>query len=60
MQNEQCKEIIQLKASDIKPLKERWYEEQNGICLILKKEYPLEKFVVDHLHKLKSEEAIFS
>lgn len=51
------KEIIQLKASDIKPLKEKWYSEQNGICPILKKEYPLEKFVVDHLHKLKSEEA---
>ena len=50
-------EIIQLKASDIKPLKEKWYSEQNGICPILKKEYPLEKFVIDHLHKLKSEEA---
>lgn len=51
------REIIQLKASDIKPLKEKWYSEQNGICPVLKKEYPLEKLVVDHLHKLKSEEA---
>ena len=51
------KEIIQLKSSDIKPLKEKWYTEQNGICPILKKEYPIEKFVIDHLHKLKSEEA---
>ena len=51
------KEIIQLKASDIKPLKEKWHTEQNGICPILKKEYPLDKFVIDHLHKLKSEEA---
>ena len=37
------KEIIQLKSSDIKPLKEKWYTEQNGICPILKKEYPIEK-----------------
>lgn len=49
-------EIIQLKSNDLKPLKEKWYAEQNGICPVLKKEYPLEKFVVDHLHKLKSEE----
>ena len=49
-------EIIQLKTGDIKPLKEKWYKEQNGICPILKKEVHLDKMVIDHLHKLKSEE----
>lgn len=50
------KEIIQLKSNDLKPLKEKWHIEQNFICPILKKEVPLDKLVVDHLHKLKSEE----
>lgn len=50
------KDIIQLKASDIKELKERWHKEQGSICPILKKEIPSEKMVVDHLHRLKSEE----
>lgn len=50
------KEIIQLKQNDLKLLKEKWHIEQNFICPILKKEIPLEKLVIDHLHKLKSEE----
>lgn len=53
----ETREIIQLKASDIKPLKEKWYSEKNGICPVLKKEVPFDKTVIDHLHKLKSEEA---
>lgn len=57
IETQQNKEIIQLKSSDIKPLKEKWHGEQNGICPILKKEYPFDKFVIDHLHKLKSEDA---
>ena len=50
------KEIIQLKSNDLKPLKEKWHAEQDSICPILKKEFPLEKMCIDHLHKLKSEE----
>lgn len=50
------KELVNLKQNDLNPLKEKWAEEQNFICPILKKEIPLEKLVIDHLHKLKSEE----
>ena len=50
------KELVNLKQNDLKPLKEKWAEEQNFLCPILKKEIPLEKLVIDHLHKLKSEE----
>ena len=56
-QTSEIKELIQLKSSDIKTLKEKWYYENKGICPILKKEISLEKTVIDHLHKLKSEEA---
>ena len=50
------KNLVNLKQNDLKPLKEKWAEEQNFLCPILKKEIPLEKLVIDHLHKLKSEE----
>lgn len=50
------KELVNLKQNDLKPLKEKWAKEQNYICPVLKKEIPLDKLVVDHLHKLKSEE----
>ena len=53
---ETVKELVNLKQNDLKPLKEKWAEEQNYICPILKKEIPLEKLVIDHLHKLKSED----
>lgn len=49
-------EIIQLKSSDLKPLKEKWHDEQKSICPILKKQITLDRTVIDHLHKLKSEE----
>lgn len=49
-------EIIQLKSNDLKPLKEKWHDEQKSICPILKKQITLDRTVVDHLHKLKSEE----
>lgn len=49
-------EIIQLKSNDLKPLKEKWHTEQNSICPILKKQITLDRLVVDHFHKLKSEE----
>lgn len=49
------KELIQLKSKDLKPLKEKWHNEQNQICPVLKKEFPLDDMVIDHEHKLKSE-----
>lgn len=51
------KEIIQLKTADLKDLRAKWFKEQNNICPILKKVVPFDKTTVDHLHKLKSEEA---
>ena len=47
----------QLESKDLKPLKEKWWKEQNGICPILGKEFPLDQFVIDHEHKLVNEEA---
>ena len=47
--------MIQLKHKDLKPLREKWHNEQNEICPILKKAYPIEFFCVDHQHKLVNE-----
>ena len=47
--------MIQLKHKDLKPLREKWHNEQAGICPILKKEYSIEFFCVDHQHKLVNE-----
>ena len=47
--------MIQLKHKDLKPLREKWHNEQDGICPILKKAYPIEFFCVDHQHKLINE-----
>ncbi len=49
--------LIQVKGSELKALREKWYNEQDGVCPILKVKIPLERAVVDHQHKLKSEEA---
>ena len=47
------KNFIPLKQSDIIKLKEELHTAQNNICPILKKEFPLEDMVVDHVHKRK-------
>jgi hypothetical protein len=44
-----------MKSKDIKVLKERIWKQQNKICPILGIEIPLDKAVLDHKHKLKSE-----
>ena len=49
--------LIQLKQSEIKELKEKLWIENNKKCPLLGIEVPLEKMVLDHIHKLKSEEA---
>lgn len=49
--------LIQLKQKDIKPLKEKIWLENNKKCPVLNKEVPLEKMVLDHIHKRKDEEA---
>ena len=47
----------QLKQSDLKIIREKWYNEQDGICPILGNYYPLSEFCVDHQHKLVKEVA---
>jgi len=47
--------LIYMKSKDIKVLKERIWKRQNKICPILGIEIPLDKAVLDHKHKLKSD-----
>lgn len=47
--------LVQLKQKDMKALKEKWYKEQDGYCPLFNKQYPIEKFSLDHRHKLKHE-----
>jgi len=49
--------LIQLKQKDIIPLKEKLFKDNNGICPLLGIEVPLDKMALDHIHKLKGEEA---
>ena len=43
--------IKHLKSSEIKSFREKLYYQNNGICPVLKKKIPLEKAVLDHIHK---------
>lgn len=45
----------QLKAKDLKALREKWHEEQNFICPLFGKKYPHEEMTLDHYHALKSQ-----
>jgi len=48
--------FIEMKFSDIKPLKEKLWLLNDKKCPLLGIEVPLEKCVLDHIHKLKSED----
>lgn len=48
--------LAQVEQKDLRDFKIRFYEVNEGICPILGKWIPLDKMVVDHQHKLKSEE----
>lgn len=48
--------LTQLKYTELKDLKERWYKEQDGYCPLFCKQYSLDEFVIDHFHGLKSME----
>ena len=49
------KKIIMLKYKDLKPLREKLYDGQGGICPILKQKIRLEDAVVDHKHMRKND-----
>ena len=48
--------LYYMSQKDIKDLKEIIWEKNNKKCPVLNKEIPLDKMVLDHRHKLKSEE----
>lgn len=52
---DQLKQLKQLKHKDIKVLREQLYNEQNGICPILKQEFSKDQFSLDHQHKRKND-----
>ena len=45
------KDLIQLEVKDLFVLREKLHKEQNSICPILKKKFPVDIMVVDHKHK---------
>ena len=47
--------LISMKSTDIKKLKQIIHTENNGICPLLNIKVDVEKMVIDHIHKLKSE-----
>jgi hypothetical protein len=49
--------LVQLKGGDLKPLREKWWNEGGRKCPILDQEIPFDETVVDHQHKLKAEKA---
>jgi len=48
--------FIELKTKDIKKLKKQLHTQNNGICPLLGISIPMDKTVLDHIHKLKSDE----
>ncbi len=60
---ESVKELEQMngyyitKQKDIKPIKVELHNNQGGICPLLNKEIHIDKMVVDHRHKRKTDEA---
>ena len=51
------KNLLQLNQKDLRPLKEKLHNAQDGICPLLKIKVPLDQMVVDHKHKLKANPA---
>lgn len=47
-------ELIHIKHSELKKFKEEQHNKQKNKCPILKKEFPVEKMVVDHKHGKKN------
>lgn len=48
--------FVEMKASEVKPLKEKLWNKNNKKCPLLGIEVPLDKMALDHIHKLKSED----
>lgn len=49
------KKLIYIKQSELKDLRKKYYDEQDGICPILKIKIPFEDCVLDHRHLTKNE-----
>jgi len=50
------RKFIEMKNKDIQPLREKIYKKNNGICPLLKINFPLSKASLDHNHKNNNEE----
>jgi len=48
--------LIKMKRSDIKLLRDKLWEQNNGVCPLLNIDIPKDKTVLDHIHKLNNEE----
>lgn len=48
-------ELTYIKQSELRVLRKKYYEEQDGMCPILKIKIPFEKSVVDHFHGIASD-----
>jgi len=55
--NGKINNIILMKQSDIKLLRDKLWEQNNGVCPLLNIEISKDKTVLDHIHKLKNENA---
>lgn len=49
-------EFIEMKQKDIKPLREKIWNNNNQKCPVLNKYVPIDKMVLDHAHKCNNEE----
>lgn len=47
--------LIPMKSTDIKKLKEKLHDQNNGVCPLLGISVSSDKMALDHIHKLKSE-----
>jgi hypothetical protein len=50
------KELKQLKQKELKPLREKLFNINNGFCPIIKQQFDINQFVIDHQHKTLKEE----
>jgi len=48
-------QYVELKVKDIKILKEKLHKQNNEVCPLLGIKIPIDKCVLDHIHKLNSE-----
>jgi len=51
-------EYKEIKSGDLSKIRQELYDAQSGVCPILKQNFPIESFVVDHQHRLNKSQKI--